>query len=448
MRFLAVNEAAVRHYGYSREEFLDMTLKDIRSPESNPFLFEYEPTLAPGRNKPAQGRHRKKDGTSIDVEVSLEPIPWKGRQAWLVAANDVTERKRAEQALAAERNLFQILMDHSLDTIYFKDSACRFTRINKAQAEVLGLRDPEAVVGKTDFDFFSPEVAREFYAEDQKIIQTGQPLVGKIEHFHAPGGNEAWFLCTETPVKNKDGQVTGIVGISRDITELKRAEEWLRQLSGRLLRSQDEERRRIARELHDSTAQNLAALVMELGRLEKSLANVDPHIRNTVADGIALAEQCSREIRTLSYLLHPPMLDALGLASAVRWYLDGYAKRSGLQVDLDVGPNLGRLQQEVETALFRVVQESLSNIHHHSGSPSARIRLVQREAEVRLEISDEGRGMPPASPSKATGTMAGLGVGIASMRERISELGGRLEIYSSPRGTTVKAVVPITVRTE
>ncbi len=233
------------------------------------------------------------------------------------------------------------------------------------------------------------------------------------------------------------------IAMLTDITERKRAEDALRLLSGRLLRLQDEERRRLARELHDSTAQSLATLVMNLSRLEKSLYAFEPKIRNMASDSLALAEQSFREIRTLSYLLHPPLLDELGLASAVRWYVDGFSQRSQVRVYLDLPPELDRLPREVETTLFRVVQESLTNINRHSDSPIARVRLVPGPAELTLEVSDEGRGIPLAALSSLAGTMAGLGVGIMGMSERVAQPGGRLEINSTPRGTTVRAILPL-----
>ncbi len=217
----------------------------------------------------------------------------------------------------------------------------------------------------------------------------------------------------------------------------------LSQLSARLLHLQDEERRRIARELHDSTAQSLIALTMNLASINGS-SSLDPKVRQTLSDSLALAEQCSQEIRVLSYLLHPPMLDEAGLTGALRWYAAGFTQRSGIRVDLEMSPDLDRLPDEVEIALFRIVQESFANIHRHSNSPTAKVRIAADSKEVMLEIADHGSGMSPTSSETSLDrTTARIGVGIAGMRERIRQLRGRLEISSNAQGTTVRAVVPL-----
>jgi signal transduction histidine kinase len=216
------------------------------------------------------------------------------------------------------------------------------------------------------------------------------------------------------------------------------AEQAVHALSGRLLQLQDEERRRIARELHDITAQNVSAITLNLVRLGQLLPNGDERPRKILAESLALGEESLREIRTLSYLLHPPMLDELGLTKALEWYLDGFAKRSGIQVNLTAAPGLGRLPAEVETTLFRVMQESLTNIHRHSGSSTAAVALRRDTSTVTLEIRDEGHGMAPPSSAGRD-----LGVGIRGMHERLRQFGGRLEIDTGAQGTTVRAVLPL-----
>ena len=220
------------------------------------------------------------------------------------------------------------------------------------------------------------------------------------------------------------------------------AERSLRDLSGRLLQMQDEERRRIARGLHDSTAQNLAALTMNLALLRSQLAEGGPRAAKLLEESLAFAEQCSTEVRTLSYLLHPPLLDELGLAGAAREYADGFAERSGIRVDLELPARMGRLPREIETALFRVLQESLTNVHRHSGSKTASIGIAFVGATVRMAVRDAGRGMDPGNLLAAGAPVAGLGVGIAGMRERVRQLGGRLEVESDGHGTVVTATLP------
>ena len=212
----------------------------------------------------------------------------------------------------------------------------------------------------------------------------------------------------------------------------------MRRLSGHLLRSRDEERRRIGRELHDSTAQELVAVALNLGLVQERSAGRDVTADNLVADSQAIIEQCQRELRTLAYELHPPALDDMGLVGAVQEYADGFTQRSGIRVTLDASPALGRLPAETERALFRVVQENLGNVHRHSGSPTATIRIARENGDVILEVSDQGRGLR----IRDDGSVTNAGVGLAGMRERVRQLGGRFEIESSGRGTTVRAIVP------
>lgn len=223
--------------------------------------------------------------------------------------------------------------------------------------------------------------------------------------------------------------------------QLQQSNKDLRDLSARLLRVQDDERHRIARDLHDSTGQALAALKLDLAGVERDLSTRNPQIARRVAAAIENARQISDELRTISYLLHPPLLDELGLGSALRWYVDGFAKRSGISVHLDLRGE-GRLAVEMETMLFRVIQESLINIHRHSGSATASIQLCNDAQRIVLEVQDEGRGMT-AEELSGIASGAALGVGLRGMRERIKDFGGELEILSPGRGTTVKAVIPI-----
>ncbi len=225
--------------------------------------------------------------------------------------------------------------------------------------------------------------------------------------------------------------------------KIQQNEDELRQLSTRLLRLQDEERRRLGRELHDSTGQILATLMLKVGTVKRSLPADNRKALKALSECSALAKQCSDDLRTLSYLLHPPSLDEEGLASAVRCYVQGFARRSGIHVELSVPPEVGRLPQEVETSLFRIVQEGLTNVHLHSGSPRAWVKITSTPSEVALEIGDEGRGMPSQVLNRVPSDISHLGVGIAGMRERVRQLGGRLLIDSGNRGTKVRVTLPL-----
>ena len=224
--------------------------------------------------------------------------------------------------------------------------------------------------------------------------------------------------------------------------DLDSANDNLRELSARLLQLQDDERRRIARELHDSVGQMLAALNMNLSTVRADVERL-AKTANALTDSENLVQQMSTEVRTISHLLHPPLLDEAGLASALRWYVDGFVLRSKIKVALDLPEDFGRLPRESETAIFRVVQECLTNIHRHSGSPIARIRLRQRDDHVRVEIEDKGKGIPPEKQEEMASSGA-PGVGIRGMRERLRQLGGTLEIESNGSGTVVVVELPLT----
>jgi signal transduction histidine kinase len=201
----------------------------------------------------------------------------------------------------------------------------------------------------------------------------------------------------------------------------------LRQLSASLLRVQDEERRRIARDLHDSTGQLVALLSMNFSALEAEAESVDPHLAKSMAENAQLLNQVSGELRTLSYLLHPPLLDEMGLETALRWYVDGFGRRSGIHVNLELAGGLGRLSRDLETAIFRVIQECLTNIHRHSGSTTATIELYPSAGALILQIKDVGKGIAPEKLSLISSSGAS-GVGLRGIRERIKDFAGELEI--------------------
>jgi signal transduction histidine kinase len=290
--------------------------------------------------------------------------------------------------------------------------------------------NPVAVTCQYDRNRFSPEVILNVIRTHPIVIYgnfvCSNPYYVPPEEFLAP--NHA-----ETEVKR----------LLANIRDREQANKALRELSRRLFQMQDEEHRRIARELHDSVAQELAAVSMNLGELQKRIEGRDRITDNLLSDSMALVEQCNREIRTISHLLHPPLLDELGLRRALQEYIEGFAGRSAIVTTLDVAEDVDRLPAEIETALFRVVQESLGNIHRHSGSTAAAIRIRRDAGTVRLEISDEGGGLPPGLRQGNKEMSVPVGVGIAGMRERLRQVGGQLEIESSDRGTTVRAIVPL-----
>jgi two-component system, NarL family, sensor kinase len=233
---------------------------------------------------------------------------------------------------------------------------------------------------------------------------------------------------------SRDGSVIGIL-VADLSTEKANAD-----LAARIQSVQDEERRGIARELHDSVGQLLAAIGMNLTRFRKESSNTDPHLMSLIEDSAVMVDQVSKEIRTISHLLHPPLLDVAGLSAAIRWYIDGFCQRSGIHVEVNIPPDCGRLSSEAEIAIFRVVQECLTNVYRHSGSSRCSVAMVKEPARLKVEIRDSGRGMP--SRKKENGAR-NSGLGLRGMRERLRQLGGTLEVNSAEQGTVVIATVPL-----
>ncbi len=319
-------------------------------------------------------------------------------------------------------------------------------------ARVLGLRSGMGFPILLDRDvhgvmtFFS----RKVHEPDETLLQMMGTLGSQIGHFiqrrRAEGDLRRAHAELEDRIARRTEQISNMnQALQEEIAERELAEGSLRQLSTRLLRVQDEERRRLARELHDSTAQSLAALSMNLAVARGRHAALDGRARIALDESQGLAELCLSEIRSLSYLLHPPLLKEVGLPAALRWCVEGFSRRSGISVDLDLPTEFGRLPMDVETALFRIVQECLTNVQRHSGSPTAGIRLVRKPQWVTLEVRDQGRGIPAGILSRRD-AVESLGVGLLGMRERVRQLGGRLRIDSSGKGATVQ--VEITVAPE
>jgi signal transduction histidine kinase len=228
----------------------------------------------------------------------------------------------------------------------------------------------------------------------------------------------------------------------RVFAELHRKTQQLEMLNARMTVLQEEERRRIARELHDSVGQILVAISMNSVLVEAESHKLSPDAARRISENAAMVEEASKQIRTISHLLHPPLLDEVGLASALQWYVEGFSERSKIDAKLDIPREFAGLSKEMELSIFRVVQECLTNIHRHAGSPTAGIRIIQDEACLRVEIEDAGKGIPLEKGS-ALGSSAPTGLGLRGMRERLRQLGGTLQVQSNSPGTRVTAVLPV-----
>jgi PAS domain S-box-containing protein len=399
------------------------------------------------------------------------------REMTLLVIQDITERKQAELPTAS----LAAIVDSSEDAIVSKNLDGVITSWNAGAERLFGYTAKEAV--GQPITMIIPLERR----SEETIILARLRQGERIEHFDTvrlrKDGTKLEISLTISPIRNAAGKIIGASKIARDISARKRVErelheseqrfrtladaldtqvqfrtqelrrrnaeilqqsDQLRDLSGRLMATQDEERRRIARDLHDSAGQNLSVLAMTLARIEDEAKRDPAQLSQTVKDARELIEALSQEIRTTSYLLHPPMLDEFGLSSALGLYLEGLEKRSGLSIELDIPADFGRLAPDVELAIFRLVQECLTNIHRHSGSKTAVIHIFREPDKIYAEVQDQGKGMSPERFAEVQSQGAGVGVGIRGMRERVRQAHGELTVDSNALGTTITAIFPAT----
>jgi PAS domain S-box-containing protein len=302
---------------------------------------------------------------------------------------------------------------------------------------------PEEAVGQPITIIIPPEL-HDVEKQILNRLRNGERIVHFETVRRAKNGSRVHVSLTISPVRDSRNRIIGASKIARDIGERQRSEKALKaaELSDRLLQVQDQERRRIARELHDGLGQLLAAVKMNISQILREKDKLSVKTACCVEENSQLIEQGLKEIRTLSYLLHPPLLDELGLPSALRSYIDGFAQRSKISVALQLSSDLGDLPKDQELCLFRVAQECLTNIHRHSGSATASVRLSRSSSHIELEIKDHGQGLPEEIQSKiASGASAG--VGFRGMQERVSQVGGELMVQSNGNGTSVLVKLPI-----
>jgi PAS domain S-box-containing protein len=351
-----------------------------------------------------------------------------GASLILLAIEDVTVR---EKSLAAARTQ-STLIELARDTIIVRSLNGTIRFWNRGAEQMYGWTRNEAV-GRDKNELLRPKFSTSFEATQQELLRTGY-WEGEVIHTRKDG--ELRNVLSRWALQGEDVEEPMVLEINTDITERKRHEGSLRVLSTYLMRVQDDERRRIARELHDSTGQKLVALKMSLDLLEEG-PDSDPQRKKLVSETIKMVEEATEEIRGLSQLLHPPLLDEIGLVSAMQWLVDGFLGRGGTKVELVADGEIGRLAQNLELALFRVTQEALNNIYRHSEAKKARIELRHVDGVVTLSVSDDGKGLP----KNLDLGRPGFGIGILGMKERLRELGGNLDISSDGKGTVVTATV-------
>lgn len=361
-----------------------------------------------------------------------------------------------QTALQDSEQRFRLLVEAVRDyAIFMLDTKGNIASWNMGAERIKGYKASE-IIGK-HFSMFYPDEDRDKPARELEIAIRD----GRVEDEGwriRKDGSKFWASVVITALRDKNGKLFGFAKVTRDITErlrnqqaleesqrrLQISERSLRDLSLHLLRTQDEERRQIGRDLHDSLGQYLSVLKMRLDALRTAAVRSNSPNADELEQCSQLMNEAVQEVRTISYLLYPPMLEEMGLKTAVPWYLDGFAQRSGIKTDFEVSSSFGRLDRDTELALFRVLQESLTNIHRHSGATQAKIRLGTDADIFFVEVSDNGHGIPVQKFEEAgQDWMGSRGVGLRGMTERLHQIGGKLEISSTGKGTVVRAVVPL-----
>src|SRR5688572_1504945 len=574
LKFLEVNEAAVKHYGYSQDEFLNMTIKDIRPIEEEEEFNQHLKKVSSGtETTKSTWRHVKKNGKVITVEITAHPIMYNDQLARLVVINDITERikaekslrqheetnrlimsssldaiicmdifgkitfwnpqaekifgwksgdiegkhlantiippqyreqhrkglanylvtgegpvlnriieisamdkagnefpielaiipiqqdettffcgfirdiserKKAEEQLSGERNLLRSLIDNLPDYIYVKDKETHYIINNKAFVKLVGADSEIETTGKKVTDFFEEEVGRINMEEDRNVLTLGTAIIDRDEPIVTYKGEKRWLLTTKVPLKDKEERVIGILGISKDITERKHAEEELKQsredlrlLAAHIEQVREDERISIAREIHDELGQQLTVLKMDISWLHKKLPDSNKIAKEKTQHLLKMLENTVKTVRKISSELRPSMLDDLGLLAALEWQSQEFSKRSGIKTVFSSEIGNHKFSQNIATGLFRIFQESLTNVARHADATKVKSSLQMKNGNIVLQIEDNGKGFIIASIEN------NKTLGILGMRERTHMMGGEYNIKSTPgKGTIVEVIVP------
>ena len=349
---------------------------------------------------------------------------------------DLADRMKAEVALRDSESQVGAMFENALDGMVLLDDSRRVLDANESALELFGYS--LADIQQLRWDDLIPAERAEGLADRWNAFLGGGTKRGEIDVRCANGRARLVAFSSRANILPGRHLMT-----LRDITDHREAEDSLRLLSHRLMRLQDDERRRIARELHDSTGQCLAALRMNLDAIAAAAPQLPPKAQKSLAEAEEICRSCAADIRTISYLLHPPLLDEAGLLPALEWYVTGFSERSGVRVTREISEPAKPLSRELNTALFRIIQEALANIHKHAETQQAKIRMFGGDSHIILEISDTGKGIDPSCLQNRRDGVRGLGVGITGMRERVRQLGGTLEIEPANPGTLVRAIFPI-----
>lgn len=438
------NKAAEHMFGYAANEAIGQHITLIIPPDRQDEETNILARIGRGeRIDHFQTVRRRKDGTLLDVSAAISPV--RDSSGKVVGASkvarDITAQKRAEQALRESEQRYQTVTDASPIMIWMSgtDKLCYY--FNKGWLDFVG-HTLEQEVGHGWAENLHPDDFDRCLQVYLSNFDAHRPFEMEYRLRHH-SGKYRWILDRGVPRYKPDGTFEGYVGGCLDIQDRIEAAEKIRiaDENSRVIKAQDEERRRIAREFHDSAGQTLTVLSLSLAQMVQKAEMIAPELANEGKEIEQVVQQLHREIRTTSYLLHPPGLDEAGINPALSWYVQGAAERSGIAIDLNVSEEFGRLPSEMELAIFRIVQECLTNIHRHANSKTAYIRVVRERAGVCIEVRDDGKGISPERLAEIRS--GGCGVGIGGIRERLRRFHGEMKIESNSSGTTVSTIIPI-----
>jgi PAS domain S-box-containing protein len=462
------NPFAEELYGWAPDEVVGRNIMEITvSSKTEEEAAKHMASVIAGNSWAGEFQVRCKNGDYVSAFVTLSPVKDEdGTLTGIVGVSqDLSSLREAQGALRRSEEQFRMFANSLPELCWMAHADGHIFWYNEPWYEYTG-KTPEQMAGWGWQTVHDADILPSVMERWESSLDSGKPFEMEFP-LRGADGIYRWFLTRIKPIHDEQGRVTRWYGTNTNIDEqrqllkslretrddlerrvherteeLHTATESLRELSARLLRMRDDEQRRLARELHDSVGQLLAAIGMNIAAVSLEADKLSPAAAKSVAENASLVEEVSREIRTISHLLHPPLLDEAGLASALRWYAEGFAKRSRIEVNLEIPSSVGRLHHDTEIALFRVVQESLTNIHRHSGSATATIRIHVYGERVVLEIQDQGKGIPQEK-LRNLARMGRIGVGFGGMRERLRQLGGKLEVESSDNGTLIRATLPI-----
>jgi PAS domain S-box-containing protein len=438
------NKSAERIFGYTPNEAIGQHITLVIPPERHSEESDILARIRRGeRVDHFHTVRRAKNGSLLDVSLTISPV--RDSSGRVIGASkvgrDITAQKQVERALRESEQRFRVITDASPVLVWMSgtDKLCYY--FNKGWLDFVG-RTLEQESGNGWAENVHPEDFDRCLQIYVANFDARRPFEMEYRMRHH-SGQYRWILDRGVPRYAPDGTFEGYLGGCLDIHDQKEAAEKVRIADDmtRLMKAQDEERRRIARELHDSAGQTLAVLGMSLAQLVRRAESIAPELAREGKAIEAMVQQLHREIRTTSYLLHPPLLDESGLASALTLYVDGLAERSHVAITLDVSDNVGRLPSDLELAIFRLVQECLTNIYRHSGSKTAHIRVAREGESIRTEVQDHGKGMSPERLLEIKSH--GAGVGIRGIRERIRQFHGEMKIESNGSGTSVIVSIPM-----